>query len=230
MVKHSKEEREVATPSRYSKRTKGNQAASRRRPSLNTKESDGPEELALACKPLRVGILKDDKGVARLRANLRKMDCAQLLDVPWYHEEPAWLQEIWRKDRSAFPNTVRANPELWKENMIAEVFGICREGLGLPYKVKGHNYAKNYFTSKAHTKEGWKFSECKDEALRDVFKFLTPLVNPLKPARITGKFATTVVECLFFDKKVSWAKVLEEVRAQQVKLMEPKKFEGVPVG
>jgi hypothetical protein len=78
--------------------------------------------------------------------------------------------------------------------MIAKVLGIFREGLGLPYKVKGHNYAKKYFTSKAHSKEGWKFLECKDDALRNVFKFMTPLVNPMKPARVTSKLSSTVVE------------------------------------
>jgi hypothetical protein len=76
--------------------------------------------------------LEDDRGVAWLRANLKNMDCAGLLDIAWHHEEPAWLQKIWKKDRSAFSNTVRANPELWNEKMIAEVFGICKEGLGLP--------------------------------------------------------------------------------------------------
>jgi hypothetical protein len=149
------------------------------------------------------------------------MACEGLLDFPWYHEEPAWLQEIWRKDMSTFPSTVRANPDVWKEDMIAKVLGICREGLGLPYKVKGHNYVKKYFTGKAHTKEGWKFLECKDDALQDVFKFMMPLVNPMKPARVTGKLATTMVECLFLEKKVLWARVLEEVIAQQVKLMGP---------
>jgi hypothetical protein len=44
----------------------------------------------------------------------------------------------------------------------------------------------------------------------------------MKPARITGKFATIVVEYLFFNKKVSWAQVLADVLAQQVKLMGPK--------
>jgi hypothetical protein len=48
---------------------------------------------------------------------------------------------------------------------------------------------------------------------------MTPLVNPMKPARVTGKLATTMVECLYLEKKVLWAKVLEEVIAQQVKLM-----------
>jgi hypothetical protein len=41
----------------------------------------------------------------------------------------------------------------------------------------------------------------------------------MKPARVTGKLANTVVECLFLDKKVSWARVLEEVMAGQVKLL-----------
>jgi hypothetical protein len=123
---------------------------------------------------------------------------------------------------SVIPGTIRANPDLWKEDMKAEVLAICREGLGLPYKVTGFNHAVQYFGSKAHRKEGWKFLEGKDDTLQDVLKFLTSLVNPVKPARVTGKLATTVVECLFLDKKVSWAKVLEEVMAQQVKLMGPR--------
>jgi hypothetical protein len=94
--------------------------------------------------------------------------------------------------------------------------------VSLPYKVKGHNLAKGYFTKEANPKEGWKFSECNNKELRDVFKFLRPLVNPMKQARITGKFASTGVSCLFFGKPVLWALVLAEVLAQQVKLMGPK--------
>jgi hypothetical protein len=134
----------------------------------------------------------------------------------------AWLQEIWKKDRSAFPNTVKANLELWNVKILAEVFGLCREGLGLPYKVKGHNLAKSYFTTEPNLKEGWKFLECNNEALWDVFKFMRPLVNPMKPASIIGKFSIRVVECLFFGKQVLWAQVLADVLAQQVKLMRPK--------
>jgi hypothetical protein len=120
------------------------------------------------------------------------------------------------------PNTVRANPGLWREDLLGEIFGLNRDGVSLPYKVKGHNMAKSYFTKEANPKEGWKFSECNNEELWDVFEFLTPLVNPMKQARITGKFASTVVSCLFFGKPVLWAQVLAEVLAQQVKLMGPK--------
>jgi hypothetical protein len=89
---------------------------------------------------------------------------------------------------------------------------------GLRMKVA----AKSYFTGKANPKEGWKFLECNNEELWDVFKFLTPLVSPMKLARITGKFATTVVECLLYSKQVSWVQVLADLLAQQVKLMGPK--------
>jgi hypothetical protein len=154
--------------------------------------------------------------------HIEKMGCAGLLGVIWHHEEPAWLQEIWKKDQSAFPNTVRADSGLWREDLLGEIFGLNRDGVSLPYEVKGHNLAKSYFTKEANPKEWWKFLECNNEELRDVLKFLTPLVNPMKQARITGKFASTVVSCLFFGKPVLWAQVLAEVLAQQVKLMGPK--------
>jgi hypothetical protein len=98
-----KREREGAMPTRSSKRTKKSNAVKRKRLSPESEGSDGPVELALACKPLKVGILEDAKKVDRLRANLEKMGCAGLLDVSWQHEEPAWLQEIWKRDWSAFP-------------------------------------------------------------------------------------------------------------------------------
>jgi hypothetical protein len=44
----------------------------------------------------------------------------------------------------------------------------------------------------------------------------------MKPGRITGKFASRVAECLYVNKPMSWAQVLEDVIAQQVKLMGPK--------
>jgi hypothetical protein len=64
------------------------------------------------------------------------------------------LQEIWKRDRSAFPNTVRADRGLWREDLLGEIFGLNRDGVFLPYKVKGHNLAVGYFTEEANPKEG----------------------------------------------------------------------------
>jgi hypothetical protein len=149
MVKR-KEDKEMATLVQASKRAKGNKVPLQNKPASDTEVSDKPEDLAFNCKPLWPQILEDEKELARLRTNLRKMDCEGLFKVLWHHEEPEWLQEIWKKDMLVFPGTVRANPDRWKEDMIAEVFGICREGLGLPHKVTGFNHALQYFGSKAH--------------------------------------------------------------------------------
>ena len=105
---------------------------------------------------------------------------------------------------------------------MGKVFGLERDGVPLLKKIKGTNYAAEFFSYKLNPKEGWKFSECAKEELRDLFEFLTPLINPMKPNRITGKLASRVVENLYYDKPVSWAQILEDVIAQQVKTMGPK--------
>jgi hypothetical protein len=199
MVKR-KAEKEMAMPAWASKRAKGNKVLSQNKSASDTEVSNKPEDIAFACKPLRPGIPENEKELARLRTNVRNMECEGLLEVPWHHEEPEWLQEIWKKDMSVYPSTIGANPNCWKENMIAEVFGICREGLGLPHKVVGFNHALQYFGSK-------------DDALRDNLKFLTRLVNPMKPAKVNHKLATIVLKFPFLDKKVSWARVLEDIMA-----------------
>jgi hypothetical protein len=150
-----KRQQEVATPTLSTTGTTGSHADKKKKPSpARTEGSKEPAELALACKPLKVGILEDSKRVDRLRKNLKKMGCDGVLDVAWHHKEPAWLQEIWKKDRSAFPNTIRADPTAWREHLMGEVFGLERDGVALPYKVRGHNYAEEYFVKEANPKEG----------------------------------------------------------------------------
>jgi hypothetical protein len=217
----AKRKTEVVTPT-WNTRAKVGQADNKKKPLPEGDTSQRPVKGPFACKVIRVTIPEDPDRLKQLSANLKTMGCEGLLDVAWHHKEPAWLQEIWGKDRSAFPNTIRADPALFREDLLGKVFGIKRDGVPLPVKVKGFNYAAKYFTYDPNTKEGWKFSECKNEELRDVFEFLTPLVNPMKPARITGKLASRVVENLYINKLVSWAQILENVIAQQVKLMGPK--------
>jgi hypothetical protein len=89
-----KEEKEMAMPVWASKRAKGNKVPPQNKPASDTEVSNKPEDLAFACKPLWPGILEDEKELARLRTNLRKMDCKGLLEVPWHHEDPEWVQEI----------------------------------------------------------------------------------------------------------------------------------------
>jgi hypothetical protein len=126
-----KAEKEAAEPTWASKRTKRNPAPPQDNPALDTKVSDKPKDLAIVCKPLQPVILEDAKEKAQLKANLEKIGCKCLLDFQSGHEEEKRLKEIYNKDMSAFPSTVRANPNLWKERLIAEVFGISKVEMGM---------------------------------------------------------------------------------------------------
>jgi hypothetical protein len=130
-----------------------------------------------------------------------------LIGIQWGHEEKHWLKEVYSQDTSAFPNSLRANLDLWKEGLIAKIFDISKEGKGILQKVPATNNALKYFGVNAHK-------------LWEVVKYLVPLINPMKSARVTGKMANSVV-ALYLGKKVSWARVLEEVIGNQVRLLGP---------
>ena len=211
---------ESATPAPANKRTRQN-ASKKKDPVSDSEEAASPAEVVFTCKPLRPAVPDNEADQERLRANLEKMGCAGLLKVAWHHQEPNWLYEIWTKNDSEFPNSIRANPKKWREDLFESIFGLEADGVALPKWIKGFNVAVSYFKKGADSREGWKFSDCIEEELRHVFEFLTPLCNPMKPARITNKFGATVVANLYHGKKVSWAQVMADVLKQQVELLGP---------
>ena len=217
----TKRKTEVVTPPRNT-RAKLSQAEKGKEKMPEEEAPQKREKVSFACRSIRVKLPEEPARLERLRKNMKKMGCEGLLDVAWHHEEPAWLTEVWCRDPAGFPNTIRSMSETWREDLMGKVFGLERDGVPLPTKIKGTNYAAEFFSCPLNPKEGWKFLECAKEELRDLFEFLTPLINPMKPTRITGKLASRVVENLYYDKPVSWAQILEDVIAQQVKTMGPK--------
>jgi hypothetical protein len=73
--------------------------------------------------------------------------------IQWGHEENRWLKEVYNQDTSAFPNSLRPNPDLWKEGLIAEIFDISKEVKAMRQKVPATNSALKYFGVTAHKKE-----------------------------------------------------------------------------
>jgi hypothetical protein len=162
-----------------------------------------PADLPFVCKDIRPGVPEDAKQKAWLKANLEKMGCGGLMGIQWGHNEKHWLKEVCSQDTSAFSNSVRANPNLWKEGLIAEIFDMSKEEKGMPQIVPIMNNALKYFGIKVHKNEGCKFLDCQDNELQKVLKYLVPLITPMKPARVIGKMANSVVESLYLGKKVS---------------------------
>jgi hypothetical protein len=71
------------------------------------------------CQVLKLSILDDEE---------HKMGCKNLLDLPWNSVRDKWLTEVltWTPPEE-FPGTIRANPDLWKEDLIVDIFGITKE-------------------------------------------------------------------------------------------------------
>jgi hypothetical protein len=136
---------EVVTPTRNT-RAKVGQADNKKKLTPEGETSQRLAKVPFACKIIRVTIPEDPDLLKGLRANLKTMGCEGLLDVAWHQKELAWLQEIWSKDRLAFSNTIRADPALWREDLLGKVFGIETDGVALQVKLKGFNYAAEYFS------------------------------------------------------------------------------------
>jgi hypothetical protein len=104
---------EVVVPTWTSKRSRGNPGPPQDIPvpAADVQASVKPADLLFMCKFLQPGIPEDAQGKAQLKANLEKMGCSGLMGFQWGHEEKNWLKEVYSQDTSAFPNTVRENPD-----------------------------------------------------------------------------------------------------------------------
>jgi hypothetical protein len=100
------------------------------------------------------------------------------------------LDELW--------GTIRANPDLWKDNLIAEAL-ISKVGKGLPQKAE--NKAKGYLKGNPDNKEKWKFLGCNNGKLRNVLKILVPLTSPIKPIQVTIWVVRNIIKCFFHERK-----------------------------
>jgi hypothetical protein len=86
------------------------------------------------------------------------MGCGKLIDLPRSYMRDEWLTKVVnRSPPEEVWDTIRANPDLWKEDLVAEVYGITKEEKGMSLKME--KTALDYFVDKPDTKEGCKFSD-----------------------------------------------------------------------
>jgi hypothetical protein len=99
--------------------------------------------------------------------------------------------------------------------MIGEAFGISTKGEDAV--KKGENLALSFFPSQSlSSTNGWQVKQCNDPTFQLVLAFLNPVLYPHKPHRVTVRMASTVVACLFHERKTNWASVFHEVISKQV--------------
>lgn len=161
-------------------------------------------------------IPKDANVKARLRKNLKTMKCEKLLDLPWNWEDDVLVKKVARRNPPpGLKDTIRARPEAWNKEMVAAAFQVSLKGEGLRQRSKAETISK-YFRGELSPSDGWKFEQCVNQDLRDVLKFLIPLLKPNKPTRLNMGPVGTIADCLFEGLEVSWGEVILESIQKEV--------------
>jgi hypothetical protein len=152
-----------------------------------------------------------------LEANLKKMGCGKLWDLPWRYADDFLVNEIAQQRSVNWPDTIRGKPEKWTSELLAQKWGLSLGGKNLP--ARKVNLAEKYFEGRPSGGDGWKLADCRHQELREVLEFLIPLLNPNKPKRVTVQVASAVVDCLLNNTNYSWARIFEErIKNQVLKL------------
>jgi hypothetical protein len=152
-----------------------------------------------------------------LEANLRKMGCGKLWDLPWRYLDDFLVNEVALQRSIDWPDTIRGKPEKWTRKLLAQKWGLSLEGKDL--LARKVNLAEKYFEGRPSGGDGWKLTDCRHQELREVLEFLISLLNSNKPKRVTVQVASAVVNCLINNKNYSWARIFEErIKNQVLKL------------
>jgi hypothetical protein len=85
-----------------------------------------------------------------------------------------------------------------------------------------------YFKEEPSPTDGWRFNHCSNQDLRDVYKFLYPLIKPNKPTKLNVRPIATIANCLFRDLKVSWADVFSKAVEKEVEKIDTHKDSYLP--
>jgi hypothetical protein len=180
------------------------------------KEEESHTETSFISKRLCLIIPKDAIVKARLRKNLKRMECKKLLDLPWNWVNNEMVDKVARKSPPPkLKNTIKARLDKWMKEIMAATLQISKEGIGLKKRSQAEPYMK-YFKEEPSQTDGWRFDQCNNQDLRDILKFLILLIKPNEPTRLNVGPIATIADYIFRDLEVSWADVFSEVVEKEV--------------
>ena len=92
---------------------------------------------------------------AQLEEDLRKMQCAELLEPPWGLKQEEIVRELLATEwPNVFDGTVRDRPQHWTSEHWREVYGFLEGGVGLAHRT--NTYVDGKFTHTMDSKDGYR--------------------------------------------------------------------------
>lgn len=93
----------------------------------------------------------------RLRANLTKMGCGALMDVPWGIRNESFVSGILYPEKGILDTTIRGNPESWRVDHLRATYGFQ----WVEYKImeKKPEFLEGEFNTAANPKDGFQVGD-----------------------------------------------------------------------
>jgi hypothetical protein len=136
----------------------------------------------------------------KLQENLKQMGCSYLMEVPWKWTSKVMLRELVLKEvLEHFQDTIWGCPGKWTKELIGRALNLEVKGEVIPLRALAKDYLE-YFNVSSNNSDGWKYSDCNHQELRDVLHFLIPLLR---------------------GKKISWAGLFKGVIDKEVGNLKP---------
>lgn len=145
----------------------------------------------------------------QLRADLKTMGCAGLLEEPWAIRYDPIVQELLVPQGNQFELTLRSDPRKWTSEVWAKVYGFRNKGDAFAHR--NEPWINGKFSSPIDAKNGYTVSDCVDPRERRVLEFVVPIIYPEKPRHLTKEIGNTIFGALAGKAQINWGEILELV-------------------
>jgi hypothetical protein len=212
----------IAPKANYKRKSTAPPAVREARRTKQTKKTEGSQtDPVYVSRPLFPHVPSEKTRKEKLQENLKKMGCSYLMEVPWKWTSKVMLQElVFKKVPEHFQDTIRGCPGKWTKELIGRALNLEVNGEVIPQRASAEDYLE-YFNVSPHNSDGWKFSDCNHQELRDVLHFLIHSIRPTKVTRLNVGPVATIANCLLKGKKIFWAGVLKGVINKEVGNLKP---------
>lgn len=129
--------------------------------------------------------------------------------------------------RLEFEGSVRAKPQLWDLDFVADAFAIPGEGQGLKHSRSVGS--EHLFAGAVDNRVGWAVSKCLDSNFRIILEFLVPIFHPKRPSMVPVHLASTLWASWMGERKVNWGLLLRNAIMSQLRSLQPGRITYLPV-
>jgi hypothetical protein len=155
---------------------------------------------------------RDEVERGKLLEDLQTMGCSGFLEKPWGFKDEEIVRELLDGVSNEFDNSIQALPTRWTEDVWREVYNFSAGGGGLAGRKD--EYVRDCFKELPNPKDGYSIEDCTDPCHRRMLAFLTSIIYPEKPNRITVTLGNTIFGALIGGRKVNWAKIITNLVIQ----------------